>query len=142
MIKEIVIAVVGGGVVALGSYLLGVKENQNNIGHIKQELVEIKEIGKRNQDSLVATKLFIAQAHPDRDTSRLASIIKLQKFNKEEVEVLAQSLPEVKLKSGLTIEIVKLPKSLLGLVKKHKLEGNDFENFAAIANLPPREHIM
>lgn len=140
MVKEIIVAVVGGSVVALAGYLLGVKENQVNITHIKQELQDIKEIGKNNQDSLVATKLFVAQAHPNRDASTLASIVKLQKLNKNEVEILARSLSDVKIGPGPNNELVKIPVNLKDLAEKYNLNGNDFASFTAVANMPKIDH--
>lgn len=140
MVKEIIIAVVGASAVALAGYLLGVKENQVNIANIKKDLVEIKEIGEKNGNSLIATKLFIAQAHPNRDASKLASLNKLQKFDSSEVEVLAGALSAVKLGPGSTKEIVKLPVNLEAITRKYHLSGNDFANFTAVANLPAKDH--
>jgi len=142
MIKEITIVVITSSILAVAAYVLVVKENKINIIHIKKELKEMKDIAKKNEDSLVATKLFIAQAHPDRDASNLASLIKLQKFNRAEIVALAQSLPDVKLGPGPNKEIVKLPVSLKELVKKYQLTGNDFANFTAVANTEAFVHNM
>ena len=139
MVKELVVAVLGGGVVALAGYLLGVKENQVNIDNLKSELAEIKAIGQKNQDSLVATKLFIAQAHPERDAGNLASVMKLKQLDKIEVFTLAESLPEIKFQSGPGHKLAKLPEELEALAKKHDFKGKDFASYAEIADLPVTE---
>ena len=142
MIKELVVAVVGGGVVALAGYLLVITKNQVNISHIQSDIMEIKEFSKKNSKSLVATKLFIAQAHPDRDASSLASLMKLQKLDDSEVEVLAGALPDVKLGPGPENEIVKMPVQLKAIVDKHQLNGIDIAIFWAVANLPVKDGQM
>lgn len=136
MLRELVIAVVGGSVVALSAYLLGVKENQINIDHLKRELADIKAIGEKNSDSLVATKLFIAQAHPDRDISKIASVKKLQQLDRAEIVKLAEALPEIKFEPGPGYRIAVLPKDLAELARKHEFSGKDFASYTELANLP------
>ena len=142
MIKESIIAVIGGGTVAFAGYLLVVNENQVNIANIQRELIEIKTIGKENGKSLVATKLFIAQAHPGRDTSTLASLVKLKQLEDSEIQVLAGSLANVKVGPEPNNEILKLPVELKAIVKKYQLNGDDFAAYTAVANLPLKDDRM
>ncbi|MDR4513158.1 hypothetical protein [Nitrosomonas sp.] len=95
MVKEIIASIVAAGIVAFAGYLFIVKENQLMIRNLSDDLTNIKNEIEKSNSALRATNLFIAQAHPDRDVSMLASMKKLQEFNKQEIKILAESLPEI-----------------------------------------------
>jgi len=133
MVKEIVISVVSAGIALGGNYVLIAKENQVNISNIQRDISEIKTVGKETSDSLVATKLFVAQAHPNRDTSSLSSIEKLQKLDDEEVKILAGHLGEIEFSPGSNSEVKILPVGLQNMAAKYQLTGEDFGYFTSLA---------
>ena len=136
MIKEILVGTISGGVLAIAGYILVVKENQVNIEHIKKDLQEIKEIGRKNDTSITATNLFVAQAHPDRDASTLVTTVKLKEFNNEEIYILADTISDVKLGSGNNNDIINAPAAFNALVEKYNLTGDDVVNLHSVANMP------
>lgn len=140
--KAIIIAVVSGLIVAAAGYLLIVKENQMSIRAVEKEISQLREMGIKTQDSLNATKLFVAQAHPDRDASTLASIMKLKKLDINEITGLASSLRKVEVGPAPENEIKQAPADVRALIEKYELTGKDLKVYGKIAELPMRKHAM
>ncbi|PUB83979.1 MAG: hypothetical protein DBP02_10110 [gamma proteobacterium symbiont of Ctena orbiculata] len=152
MYKEITVAVIAGIIVSIASYLLIIKENQMSITALQNEVKQLREMEMKTQTSLNATKLFIASAHPDKDISKLASIKKLQKLNKNELEVLAEGINRERMLS-MRAKFIKDPEELKRITimmddtiklmeelrKNHQLSTEDISTYAAITKMPLQE---
>lgn len=136
MFKEITIAVVSAGIVAMGGYIIDVKVNKVIISNLKDELKEIKGIVGKNQESLVATKLFIARAHPNHNPSQLLSFTKLQSFNSNDVKVLAKSLASDHTPENNYFSTPSNNTDLSELIKKYQLNEQDIANYSEVAHMP------
>jgi len=143
MLKELGIAIVGGSIAALGGYLLLVTENKTDIKHIEKQLAEIKAIAKENGQSLISTKLFVAQAHPDRDSSSLVSLEKLSFFENADVIKLAETIAQYD-EDSETIEKLRLKlvnsDDIAHLKQKYNLEVADINTYVDIAKSPAFSH--
>ena len=133
--KALIIAAVSGLIVALGSYLLVVKENKVRIEGLQSTLEDLRDSSIKIQDSLTATKLFIVQAHPDRNASSLAAVMKLKNLNKAELATLAEGLRNIKI-VGPNKEVHQASAEIQELMKKHNLTGKDFITYYRVAELP------
>lgn len=136
IIVGVVIALVSGFLVAVPGYLFVVKKNQVDIVNLQREVDRLKDSGREYDKSLVATKLFIAQAHPDRDISNFASLQKLQDLNAAEIRVLAGELQKAQLTSGPQGEIVSTSNKLQQLIQRFQFNDDDLETYQAVAEMP------
>jgi hypothetical protein len=139
-VSGLLIAIIGGGIVALAGYLLIVKENQMEIASLKSTISDLKMIATDTQKSLNATRLFIAQAHPDRDLAQRGSVEKLRGLSTKEIEELADSLPQVQLTN--TKEVESVPVSIQNLMEKYNWTEGDVGTYYEIAELPTKEGTM
>lgn len=129
-----IISIVSGLVVAAGGYLLVVKENQVRIEGMQSTLEKLQESSENMRNSLNVTKLFVAQAHPDRNFSRV-SLLKLQNLSKDEIATLAAGLEDVKI-AGPDKEVRQAPAEIRELMKKHNLTGEDILAYHEVAASP------
>ena len=141
--REIMVAVIAAVIVAGGAYLLIVKENQiyivtlqAELTEVKSELVQLRQADEAAKTSLSATRLFVAQAHPDRDPLYMFSALKLKDLDSNEIDILAASLPEVELGPGPSKEILNAPEPLKQLIEKYDFSGDDLATYYEVADLP------
>lgn len=129
--KGVSTAIIGAGVVGIVGYLLIVKENQIKIDALTKTVDELRMSEGETQKSLNSTRLFVAQAHPDRILGQTSSLKKLQALDSQEIELLAEGLPELKV-SGSN-EVLRVPLSLKSLVTKYNFSDQDLAAFRAVA---------
>ncbi len=153
IVKGLLIVVGGAIIVAVPGYLFVVKENQVRIESLQKSvdeiklaqnpllpvpgtLKEIRENTEKLQDSLNATKLFVAQAHPDRDTSSLAAIMKLQGFKPSDFTTLAKGLRNVTIVQS-TGQVIDAAPEFMKLMRKYGITAKDISKYRmAVADTP------
>jgi len=124
MLKEIIVGLVVAAIMGLGGYILIVKENQVVIEQLQKSFTELKELEMKTTDSLYATRLFVASAHPERDMNLLVSYKKLEELSNEELQQLAAGI-RMSTESSPTSPIVTAthtgPKTTASLTPTHIL---------------------
>ena len=137
--KGVSSAVIAAGIIGIAGYLLIVKENQTKIEALTKSIDGLKESADETQKSLNTTRLFVAQAHPNRKLSQADSLKKLQALNMNEMVLLAEGLPELEVSGENTVKIV--PASIRGLAAKYDFSEKDLVVFHAVAQ-PIKKKIM
>jgi len=129
--KGISTAVIGAGVVGVIGYLLIVKENQIRIETLIKSVDSLSLSADETQKSLSVTRLFVAQAHPNRTLSQAPSLMKLQALDAQEIEQLAKGLSELEMPVNNKFEFV--PPQLKNLSAKYSFTSQDLTTFQAVA---------
>ncbi len=108
-------------------------EAMGYIAQLKQLLQEVRAEAKSQQSALVSTKLFIAQAHPDRSMGGLVSSYrKLRALNDEEITALASSVSFLDVSNDRVLLSDMAKESnpeLINILKEHEIDENDLKNY-------------
>jgi hypothetical protein len=136
--KGVSTAVIGAGVIGLASYLLIIKENQIEIRALRDSIQKLELSDTKTQASLNTTRLFVAQAHPNRTLSLAPSLKKLGELDRMEIELLAGALTYVEIVDGVDggERVKDIPPSLKVLFEKYNLTTKDLVAFHAVGTSP------
>ncbi len=135
MLKEIIVAIISGAVIAISGYVFVVKENQIRIEFLVEQSKELKQSLKEIKGSVNSTNLFVTAAHPKGDLKLLQTSAKLKSLSIGEIGILGSALESGYFKGqGSNVLTEDAPEMVKALNAKHNFNKNDISNFHQIIN--------
>ena len=130
--KGVLIGVISSAILGGFGYIFVVKENQTKIASIEKSLETMSDDMSKSGESMIALKLFVVSAHPNKDYIPLASAKKLGALEPAEIQLLASGLSSAASGKIDTFS----GQALSDLIATHGLTENDLRNYFLVAREP------